>query len=958
MNCLKINILTEREIYLNNKKIEFKYEKLKGILYIVAIKKKISKNEVAKILWGNLKDPRKNLRNAIYEINKMYMDPIIKRNKDYLLFDDRMNIEFDYDILMDDIHLIFSMLKKRNFSDYKIPNEDVFNDYFLEIFDDLKKKLINLILKNLDIYSLEQVEFLKEILLELDDLNEYSYAELEKYYKNNNYTQNELEIKSLKNRIFKKEESKGEFEKIYKENLFKLYSRDDLFSDILNEYYSFKNDNYFKNIIIKSDFGAGKTKFLNSFYQYIKKEETNIFKLNLLNDNSEYYIFEYIIYRLNKAKNYKINSRITRLLLDNNVRLLDVKFNGLNKMFTPNRLRSFVNEFFCQFLKDEKIIILIDNLEFVSKDSLDLLNELILEFEDSIFLIATTSAYYLEDVNYFIKKSSHLDNFKHMYMEKFDEEEIFNLLDFININANYDEIKLLYKEYDGNLNFIINNLENKNYMTEYMNYLFYYNDKQENEFLRKLSVFDKNININVLNKYMNFKKQDKIKECISKFYKLRILKVEANFCELNFINDRIKNMIYETISDEDRKIYHNNLAQILSEEKNISNHEKIIFHYNKGEDYKKELEEKLDYLKKYLDFYNEVYPIFNNDKIITTEPLKKRKILKKLNEIKNLFLLKKVSNEDKLKKEYYHISSRFYINEGEYIVGINNAQKLINLSQNTKDDRYLVKGYKQLIFSYIQLHREEEMEFYIDMSLKIAINNKFEEELASLYRLKGLNLIMKGEYKESKSYLLKSINLFKELNIDNKKYIANISACYNYLGDLNKYNTDYKKAISHYKKAIDLLGDYKEYKTMALLYKNIGICYFELKEYKLSLEAFLLSLDNYDNTYFKWNKGISLCYAAYLKIKLDGDLKIAKSFLIEASKIIDEMKSPYEKGILKKIKMQIRILMDEDKNIKDYFANYIKKDIIEYCDESLNYLNDIKEAYEIPYLKKIKEKYS
>lgn len=958
MNCLKINILTEREIYLNNKKIEFKYEKLKGILYIVAIKKKISKNEVAKILWGNLKDPRKNLRNAIYEINKMYMDPIIKRNKDYLLFDDRMNIEFDYDILMDDIHLIFSMLKKRNFSDYKIPNEDVFNDYFLEIFDDLKKKLINLILKNLDIYSLEQVEFLKEILLELDDLNEYSYAELEKYYKNNNYTQNELEIKSLKNRIFKKEESKGEFEKIYKENLFKLYSRDDLFSDILNEYYSFKNDNYFKNIIIKSDFGAGKTKFLNSFYQYIKKEETNIFKLNLLNDNSEYYIFEYIIYRLNKAKNYKINSRITRLLLDNNVRLLDVKFNGLNKMFTPNRLRSFVNEFFCQFLKDEKIIILIDNLEFVSKDSLDLLNELILEFEDSIFLIATTSAYYLEDVNYFIKKSSHLDNFKHMYMEKFDKEEIFNLLDFININANYDEIKLLYKEYDGNLNFIINNLENKNYMTEYMNYLFYYNDKQENEFLRKLSVFDKNININVLNKYMNFKKQDKIKECISKFYKLRILKVEANFCELNFINDRIKNMIYETISDEDRKIYHNNLAQILSEEKNISNHEKIIFHYNKGEDYKKELEEKLDYLKKYLDFYNEVYPIFNNDKIITTEPLKKRKILKKLNEIKNLFLLKKVSNEDKLKKEYYHISSRFYINEGEYIVGINNAQKLINLSQNTKDDRYLVKGYKQLIFSYIQLHREEEMEFYIDMSLKIAINNKFEEELASLYRLKGLNLIMKGEYKESKSYLLKSINLFKELNIDNKKYIANISACYNYLGDLNKYNTDYKKAISHYKKAIDLLGDYKEYKTMALLYKNIGICYFELKEYKLSLEAFLLSLDNYDNTYFKWNKGISLCYAAYLKIKLDGDLKIAKSFLIEASKIIDEMKSPYEKGILKKIKMQIRILMDEDKNIKDYFANYIKKDIIEYCDESLNYLNDIKEAYEIPYLKKIKEKYS
>ncbi|MCT4585246.1 MAG: hypothetical protein N4A54_10005 [Peptostreptococcaceae bacterium] len=958
MNSLKINILQEREIYLNDKKIEFKYEKLKGILYIVAIKKKISKNEVAKILWGNLKDPRKNLRNAIYEINRMHMEPIIKRNKDYLLFDDGMNVEFDFDILINDIHLIFSMLKKRNFSDYKIPNEDVFNDYFLEMFNDLKKKLINLILKNLDIYSLNQVEFLKQILLELDDLNEYIYEELEDYYKKNDYTKNELEIKSLKNRIFKKEESKDEFEKIYKENLFKLYSRDDLFSDILNEYYSFKNDNLFNNIIIKSEFGSGKTKFLNSFYQYIKKEETNIFKLNLLNDDSEYYIFEYIIYKLNKAKSYKINSRIDRLLLEYNVRFLDVKFNGLHKMFTKNRLRSFITEFFCQFLKDEKIVILIDNLEFVSKESLDLLNELILKFEDNIFLVSTTSAYYLQHINYFIKKSSSLDNFKELYMDKFDESQVFNLLDFLNIQANEDELRILYKEYDGNLNFIIKSLNNKNHINEYMNYLFYFNDKEENEFLKKLSVFDKNININVLNKYLDFKKEDKISVLISKFHKLRILKVESNFCELNFINDKIKNIIYETIPQEDRKLYHNNLAQILSEEKNISNHEKIIFHYKKGEEYKKELEEKLDYLKKYLDFYNEVYPIFNNDKIITTEPLKKRKILKILNDIKNLFLLKKNSNEDDLKKEYYHILSRFYINEGEYIVGINNAQKLINLSQDTKDDRYLVKGYKQLIFSYIQLHREEEMEFYIDMSLKIAMNNKFEEELASLYRLKGLNLIMKGEYKESKSYLLKSINLFKELNIDNKKYIANISACYNYLGDLNKYNTDYKKAISHYKKAIDLLGDYKEYKTMALLYKNIGICYFELKEYKLSLDAFLLSLDNYDNTYFKWNKGISLCYSAYLKIKLDNDLKIAKSFLIEAKKIIDEMKNPYEKGILKKIKMQIRILMDKDENIKDYFANYIKKDIIEYCDESLNYLNDIKEAYEIPYLKKIKEKYS
>lgn len=958
MNILKINILKEREIYLNDNKIEFKYEKLKGILYIVAIKKKISKNEVAKILWGNLKDPRKNLRNAIYEINRMYINPIIKRNKDYLLFDDDMKVEFDYDILMEDINVIFTMLKDRNFSDYKIPNEDVFNDYFFEIFNDLKRKLINLILKNLEIYNLEQVEFLKEILIELDDLNEYSYEELEKYYKKNNYKKNELEIKSLKNRIFKKEETKGEFEKIYKENLFKLYSRDDLFSNILDEYYSFKNDNCFNNIIIKSDFGVGKTKFLNSFYQYIKKEETNVFKLNLLGDNTPYYIFEYLIYRLNKAKSYKINSRITRLLLDNNVRLLDVKFNGLNKMFTKNRLKSFVKEFFCQFLKDEKIVIIIDNLEFVSKDSLDLLNELILDFEDNLFLIASTSVYYLEEINYFLKKSSHLNNFKHMYMDKFDEKEVLNLIEFLDIDADEDEVKILYKEYDGNLNFIINNLENRNYMIEYINYLFFYNDKQENEFLRKLSVFDKNININVLDKYLDFKKEGKIKEFISKFYKLRILKVESNFYELNFINDKIKNMIYETILKEDRKIYHNNLARILSEEKNISNHEKIIFHYNKGEDYKKELEEKLDYLKKYLDFYNEVYPIFNNDKIITTEPLKKRKILKKLNEIKNLFLLKKVSNEDELKKEYYHILSRFYINEGEYIVGINNAQKLINLSKSTNDDRYLVKGYKQLIFSYIQLHREEEMDFYIDMSLKIAINNNFEEELASLYRLKGLNLIMKGEYKESKSYLLKSINLFKELNIDNKKYIANISACYNYLGDLNKYNKDYKKAINYYKKAIDLLGDYKEYKTMALLYKNIGICYFELKEYKFSLDAFLLSLDNYDNTYFKWNKGISLCYTAYLKIKLEGDLKIAKSFLIEAKKLIDEIKNPYEKGILQKIKMQIRILMEENKDIKDYFANYIKKDIIEYCDESLKHLSDIKEAYEISYLKEIKEKYS
>ena len=91
-------------------------------------------------------------------------------------------------------------------------------------------------------------------------------------------------------------------------------------------------------------------------------------------------------------------------------------------------------------------------------------------------------------------------------------------------------------------------------------------------------------------------------------------------------------------------------------------------------------------------------------------------------------------------------------------------------------------GYKQMIYYDIQIGNTEEMKNYLEVALNLADECNYHKEMGILLRLKGLNMIMQGNFPEAERLLKESISTFTVTQNVQHRYALNIAGAYNYLG--------------------------------------------------------------------------------------------------------------------------------------------------------------------------------
>jgi len=314
------------------------------------------------------------------------------------------------------------------------------------------------------------------------------------------------------------------------------------------------------------------------------------------------------------------------------------------------------------------------------------------------------------------------------------------------------------------------------------------------------------------------------------------------------------------------------------------------------------LKSKVENLTDYYTMYHETYPSLSSETIEASDTSNISDIESELKNIeKDLDTIDDLDTEYiKIKMKASYLAGRYYISIGEYEKGIKNIQISIRLANKLDNLIYLLSNYKQMIFYAIQTGNNDTMNDYINKCLYLLEKRDIIDERGIILRLQGLYFIKTGNFKEADRVLNESISIFSSLNKFSGKYSVNISACYNYLGQMNRDMENYENAYGYFMKAIDICIENSVVKGLEIFYSNAGQALYNLGRFKEAEELINKSIEYFDKFNVIWGRDFAEYYKALLEIK-KGNYTEAKFHSKKAYNLAKKLDNPRSLYLIKKL---------------------------------------------------------
>lgn len=282
------------------------------------------------------------------------------------------------------------------------------------------------------------------------------------------------------------------------------------------------------------------------------------------------------------------------------------------------------------------------------------------------------------------------------------------------------------------------------------------------------------------------------------------------------VQQKLKEYIHQQISQEKQKILHSYIAglwekRLTHSPQDIRLYHHLEYHYQEAGELVNMGRYKLKILMYYLNFSNELFPVLSSADIVPDED-RSRYIESNLGQFlaevdEMMHTIRRTCGETPevrdLEMNYLHLMGRHYIRVGEYEKGVRNILSLIEQAAEVHNRDYMLMGYKQMIYYDIQIGNTEEMKNYLEVALNLADECNYHKEMGILLRLKGLNMIMQGNFPEAERLLRESISTFMVTQNVQRRYALNIAGAYNYLGEIRRGEGKFQEALDYYDKALE-----------------------------------------------------------------------------------------------------------------------------------------------------------
>ncbi|SKC84834.1 AAA family ATPase [Maledivibacter halophilus] len=1003
-------------IMKNNKQITFPYSKAEALFYYLLVEKVALRDKLVNLFWGNSieKSAKKNLRNAVYIIKKEFNEDVLVSPKRSII---QLNTDIDFNIDLEEFlyekgQKSLKAYKGEFLEGFLVKDADGFENWMINLKNQYKeifiKKLHSEINNSFKCDNLLEAEKLCKELIRIEEFDESAYRLLiEVYRKQDRYNkcieiynslvkllEEELSISpdpkttNLFDEVLKERSTNKVLSEQKKEEFF--YGRKNELKELKDNYFRFQNNKKAKSIIILGEAGIGKSKLLNRFLDFLPKDKVNIFITHCYRAEENFFlkpwneVFQQLSKMIDKEK-IEIPSHLAKIIasifptFNSNKAVVDV--NSVEKMdlLKYEIIEEFIVDTLIKISKSKKIILVFDDLQWADNISLILLKNIILKNRNqNIILMATCRESYEENIENFLTDMFIYDIVKKIDLKRFTKTETIEMIMKKMPKCDFDLYtkELIYRETEGNALFIVellNNMkENNNFtlMTSKMQNIlksrFLNVSKEGRKILSIASVFFDKVTFEYLQK-ISQKNELELIEIIEELQFKCLFKERLDSNDdvvFIFTHQKLREFIYSELSISKKRIIHKRIAKLLEKELRNDNtdvllYSKLIYHYKNSGNKFMLLNYSIKNLDKYLNFNQEVFPVISYSSIFKKKYLEfnRKEIMKQLNEIDELF--KEVKKDCKnmeglmeLEILFLHMLGRYYIRKGDYNKGVKTINDMIEKAQNIGSFNLALKGYLEKIYYCINIYNVAGMSVNIKYAFDMAKKKGEKGDIGVLFRLEGLQKIMEHKYEKGESLLNRAIRIFNSM--ENKdRYILNIAAAYNYIGESKRYRMEFEKAIKYYEKAISLCEKRDIVGGLTIFNTNAGQASYDMKEYAKARAYFNRALEIYKQFNFLWGRSTANGYLCLLLVK-EGECDKAFQHLKKAEKCSEKLKNPYEIGILFKIKALIAKEMKCDNRVKSIFREYLNAPIEFYCNKGIEHMKQIKYHYEIEEFKRIK----
>lgn len=1013
MSSIDVRLLQSPAVLKDGEQVVFPFRKAEALFYYILVKGQATRDELVDLLWGEEDEEtaRKNLRHAMYKIRKAFdVDIIVSPQKSIVMLNPEIEVTTDLQAFLRDGGTAVDAYNGEFLQGFLLKEGEKFEEWMFRTREHCRDLYLSKLYEKIDECQRKnepkKIEYYGKLLLDEDPFDERPYRVLMEscgslgayhkviglYNRLEEMLMRELGImpdpetkrvyeavlakRKLEEMSKGKEKSKGFF-----------YGRSAELETMKAQYAGFSNGHNGRSVLLVGEAGIGKTRLKDRFLELVAGDALFVLQANCYQAEENYPL---------KPWN-QIFSQLAEILPAKGIEVPQFWKNIIVKLFPifdPEEAPAAVNpveridrvkyrlaedavlEILKRVSKERKLLLVIEDLHWMDGMSLRLLSFILRNLGGSgVLLVATCRNSYDKRIDEFVAALDREQLLEKIRLVRFTKGEVAEFIEqVLPQHAMTVETKeRIYRETEGNAFFLaelLNTVKEKGTIGEIsgkaqdiLKSRIIDISEDGMKLLYIVSLFFDRVDLELL---LAISGKDELElldalEELQKKYIIREYELDDEIC-FEFTHHKLREFIYGLQSPARKKILHNRVGQVL--EKRLKNdysdkfiYSRLIYHFTNGGNKLAALKYRIKNLDDYSDFSHELFPVLDDEKMPEEKYvcLNQEESLKHLKDLEEqLMEVKKSGNgwEEiaKLEIAFYHTKGRYCIQEGEYQQGVDAIQKMIEGAEQAGDFAYMLKGYRQMIYYGIQVHNADVMQEYLTKGLLLAEVQHQIKERGILLRLQGLQKLMSESYDEAEETLKQSIHIFEALNKQEDRYALNIAAAYNYMGEIRRYNMKFSSALHFYDKAMEICDEKKVFRGMTLFNTNAGLAAFDMGDYSRAQGYFAKAIKHYQQMDALLGRSTAEGYMALLLVREDKYQEALES-LKRAEEYANRLKSPYEMGLIYRMKAEIKGRMANNPDLDKAFGAYLPLTIKDYCDRGIELLSGLKNCYETEILK-------
>lgn len=988
------------------------YVKMSAFLFYMLVNKKVSRTEMAGLLWPEEDDQvaRKNLRNAIYRLHQELGEEIIlSPKKSVLLLNEAVDLEVDteqFNCAPKDHLDLYCGIFLQGFS---LKNAGDYENWIMYMRGFYEKKFVTGCCEKIEMdLQQERYDTIEDDihrLISIDEYDERGFRLLMRYYQKTGRNSKAIETYNDFSRMLHRElgiDPDEETKEIYNQSL-NLMKLDEGINDSKEETFfygryhelallqrtlqDFKEKKAGKAVIISGELGTGKEIFRDRIVEdagpdmlvievpcFQEERRLLLRPWNRLSNQ--------IWQRLLQMDPGELPEKWEEVLRDGMLNYCEYlpetgteriqKQGGITALSKCIHIAAKALELISQ---ERQVLLIFDNIQWMDEESFRALTSVLFEADPlRITLFATSSKEYNRGAEDFMTALQHRRRLTHIALERFDFQVCYHY-----IKESLPEEKLagntverIYHETEGNPFFLREQLEMireekkeilSPAMLEKLKENFLYLSDTEMEVLRVASLFyGKAVGSQML--CLLDCSEDEFDSAVSELKRRYILKEEeVDGCRsFSFTHIKLREYCEQSQPQEKRRMNHRKLGELLESTGNEQSRSaklcsELAFHFGEAGEHYKTFKYRLELLKRNLNVSHEMFPTLNRSDILPEQAtyMPRAQIEEQFQALEDqIDVLNTLGIDpeeiDELNIDFFYLRGRHYIREGAYEKGLNDIEYVIERAQRRRKWKYTLEGYKQMSLCYLQTDDNKNMKKFVELAMELAGRGNDLGEVAICCRLKGLCCMMTGGYVQAEKLFRNSIDMLTVTDELAELHAANIAAAYDYLGEIELAKGRNQAALELFDKAISLCVKENVSSSLSPFYIDAGRAAYEMGDTAAAKNYFDRAAALYGEFDSFWRRPVLEAYMALILIE-EKQYNKAKQALISAQEGVGFIKSPSDLGMVCCAKSIARRKMEDDMRLSRMLSRLLREEADIYYEQAKEHLNIYMDACELRLLK-------